>query len=350
MGRRSKDPGAIPHMRKRPRGKTTYYFFDHGGKPRRETPLGKSYPEAVRKWAELMATEAAVPEIVTFRDAAARYKQLVIPKKRASTAKVNLAELAKLEEFFCNPPAPLAKIRPLHVRQYLDWRTKNGTVAMVSANREKALLSHLWNKCREWGFTDAENPCKGVRGYGEAGRDVYVEDDVYRAVWDAADQPLRDALDLAYLTGQRPSDALSMDRRDVRDGFLHISQSKTKHKLRIAIEGELAELLVRFGARTFKRRGKQKGAVIVHTALLLDEYGQPLSKGQLRSRFDAARARAGVAKGAFQFRDLRAKAGTDKADAAADIRQAQRQLGHSSVVMTETYTRKRKGDRVTPTK
>lgn len=107
---------------------------------------------------------------------------------------------------------------------------------------------------------------------------------------------------------------------------------------------------MRFGARTFKRRGKQKGTVIVHTALLLDEYGQPLSKGQLRSRFDAARARAGVAKGAFQFRDLRAKAGTDKADAAADIRQAQRQLGHSSVVMTRTYTRKRKGDRVTPTK
>lgn len=95
MGRRFKDPGAIPHMRKRVRGKTTYYFFDHGGKPRRETALGKSYPEAVRKWAELMATEAAVPEIVTFRDAVKRYKQLVIPKKRASTAKVNLAELAE---------------------------------------------------------------------------------------------------------------------------------------------------------------------------------------------------------------------------------------------------------------
>lgn len=109
MGRRSKDPGSIPHLRKRKRGKTVYYFFDHGGKPRRETPLGKSYPEAVRKWAELMATEAQVPEIVTFKDAATRYAQLVIPKKRASTAKVNLAELAKLEEFFCNPPAPLAR-------------------------------------------------------------------------------------------------------------------------------------------------------------------------------------------------------------------------------------------------
>jgi len=39
------------------------------------------------------------------------------------------------------------------VRQYLDWRTKHGTVAMVSANREKALLSHMWNKCREFALT-----------------------------------------------------------------------------------------------------------------------------------------------------------------------------------------------------
>ncbi|UQA21491.1 hypothetical protein [Stenotrophomonas sp. NY11291] len=70
---------------------------------------------------------------------------------------------------------------------------------------------------------------------------------------------------------------------------------------------------------TFKRHGKQKGAVIVHTALL-DECGQLLSKGQLRRRFDAAHALAGAAKAASQFRDLRAEAGTDKADAAADIR------------------------------
>jgi integrase len=85
-------------------------------------------------------------------------------------------------------------------------------------------------------------------------------------------------------------------------------------------------------------------------AVVLDEYGQPLTKGQLRSRFDAAREAAGVAKGSFQFRDLRAKAGTDKADSSADIRQAQKQLGHSSVLQTESYTRKRKGEKVSPTR
>ncbi|WP_232439928.1 tyrosine-type recombinase/integrase [Burkholderia ubonensis] len=52
----------------------------------------------------------------------------------------------------------------------------------------------------------------------------------------------------------------------------------------------------------------------------------------------------------FQFRDLRAKAGTDKAESSRDIRAAQRQLGHTSIVMTEHYVRERKGDRVEPTK
>lgn len=54
------------------------------------------------------------------------------------------------------------------------------------------------------------------------------------------------------------------------------------------------------------------------------------------SRFDKARAKkAGIAKDRFQLRDLRAKAGTDKTEAAGNIRQAQKQLGHRSVAMTE---------------
>jgi len=37
-------------------------------------------------------------------------------------------------------------IKPFHVRQYLD---KRGEQAKARANREKALLSHIFNKARE---------------------------------------------------------------------------------------------------------------------------------------------------------------------------------------------------------
>lgn len=48
----------------------------------------------------------------------------------------------------------------------------------------------------------------------------------------------------------------------------------------------------------------------------------------------------------MQFRDLRAKAGTDKAESSGDILQARDQLGHTTVAMTEQYIRERKGKNI----
>ena len=44
--------------------------------------------------------------------------------------------------------------------------------------------------------------------------------------------------------------------------------------------------------------------------------------------------KAKVDKAVLQLRDLRAKAGTDKAETSGDIMQAIDQLGHTTVVMT----------------
>lgn len=332
-----------PHMRARVRGKVTYYFYDQRPKTPAEIPLGKVYADAVRKWAELEADEHTSPQIVTLVHVAERYQREVIPTKAPRTQVDNLNELKKLLEFFGNPPAPLAKLRPLHVGQYMDWRTKHGTVALVRATREKALLSHMWNKARKWGYTDAANPCKGIEGSGGEGRDVYVEDDVFAAVYAKADQPLRDALDLAYLVGQRPADTRAYDETDIRDGSLHVTQGKTKARRRIEIQGELAAVIERIKQR-------KRACAVYHTRLIVSENGRPIGKDALRYRFDKARRLAGVEKDAFQFRDLRAKAGTDKAESSGDIRQAQKQLGHASVTMTEHYIRNRKGDKTTPTR
>ena len=51
--------------------------------------------------------------------------------------------------------------------------------------------------------------CAGVRKNREDGRDVYVEDEAFQAVWNLADEPTRDAMDLMYLSGQRPADVLT---------------------------------------------------------------------------------------------------------------------------------------------
>lgn len=349
MGRKpSKNQNLPPRMRARAKaGGKLWYYYDTGGKPRREIPLGCEYTAAVRKWAELQQDQPErVSQSITFKHVADRYVLQVLPTKAARTQRDNLIELTWLLKFFNDPPAPLESIKPGHIRKYLDWR---GQTAKVRANREKALFSHIWNMARAWELTDQPNPCAGIKGFTETGRDIYIEDTVLSAVWEAADIALRDALDLAYLTGQRPADTLAMRVTDIREGVLMVQQGKTSKKLRIEVTGELAELVAKIE--------KRKEGYRIHTlALICTETGRALTEGALRSRFDKARQKASKmqpelaeAIQAFQFRDLRAKAGTDKADSDG-MRAAQDQLGHESMAMTEHYVRARKGQKVSPTR
>ncbi|MGS1058768.1 tyrosine-type recombinase/integrase [Burkholderia glumae] len=339
MGRKpTKNLHLPPRMRLKQtsRGKT-YYYYDMGGKPRRWKALGGDFVEALRLYADLEQGNRTARALVTFRNVAERYLVDVLPSKAVETRRTNLLQLEKLYSFFDSPPAPLGEIKPIHIRKYLDWRK----ASPVSANREIALFSHIFNKAREWGATDRPNPCIGVRKHRETGRDVYVGDGLYKSVWEKADLPLQEAMDLAYLTGQRPGDVLKMDERDVRDGVISIRQNKTGARLRIEVVGELAALIDRLAIRKTAHNPRS-------TRLIVDEQGKPLGRSALRFRFDRARDAAGIPKSEFQFRDLRAKAGTDK-ESTSDIRGAQSLLGHGSVSMTEHYVRRR-GAKITPTR
>jgi integrase len=303
------------------------YFYVTTGTPRKWINLGKLKPEALRQWADLEG-EKAPASTTTFAAAWERYQREVVPQKALNTQRDNLREGPMLLKVFGR--MDLSAITPLHVRKYLDLR---GQVAKVRATREKALLSHVFNKGREWGLTSAANPCAGIRGFRSA-RDRYVEDGEYQALYETACQPLRDALELALLTGQRPSDVLRWRRTDIRDGILHIRQAKTRTPRRLMIEGDLEAVINRC-----IERAKSHSVACLH--LVQTEKGQPLTYRTLHDRFSKARTRAGVD---FQFRDIRAKAGTDL----EDLARAQALLGHKSRAMTESYIRDRLGDRVKP--
>ncbi|SAK88009.1 integrase family protein [Caballeronia temeraria] len=356
MGRKpTRNTNLPPGMRARHRGKSTYYYYDHGGTPRHEEPLGKDFILAVKRWSEI--EQAQVPKGLepTLRVALDAYIRDVIPTKAPRSQKDNLEQIVLLLEFF-GDDAPLDEIEPMHVKQYMHWRCRKAIewyeskkrqippkAGQVRANRDVEVLSHAFNYARESGLTKAANPCLGIKKYVEFGRDIYVEDETYWKVYDKADIPTRDAMDLAYLTGQRPQDTLRHDERDIRDGFMHIEQGKTKQRLRMEVSGELQTVLNRIRAR-------KAGLKVVSTAIIVNEQGQRMTLDTLQRRFREARRAAGVADDDFHFRDLRAKAGTDKTDSSGDIRQAQKQLGHTSVSMTEHYVRKRRGDKVKPTR
>ena len=168
---------------------------------------------------------------------------------------------------------------------------------------------------------------------------MYVEDAQFRAVWEAGTWPLRDAMDLAFLLGQRPADTLKLRETDIRDGYFNIQQNKTGQKLRIRIAGMFQQVIDRIKER--KRSLPPEYSKVVSMFLICDEDGRKLNAAGLRKRFDAARIKSGEQ---FQFRDIRAKAGTDL----DDLAHAQKLLGHKNRKTTEIYIRKRKGEAVEP--
>lgn len=312
-----------------PRGMTRkgkYFYHVTTSGPRKWTPLGKDRALALLAWARLEGAEPD-PSVKTFEAIAQRYERQVLPLKARRTQVDNVKELERLRAVFGR--VLIEQIKPHHVREYLDRR---GETAKARANREKALLSHVFNKAREWGYTDAPNPCQGVKGFKEDGRDRYVTDQEFKAVRAKAHPTVQDAMDVALLTGQRPADVLKIRRDDIREGVLWVVQNKTRAKRAIEITGELKEVIDRINQRPRVRTGPM---------LIQDDDGQPLGVYALRSRFDKARKAAGVS---FQFRDIRAKAATDT----GDLAHAQQLLGHKRREMTEHYVKKRAGERVRP--
>ena len=224
-------------------------------------------------------------------------------------------------------------------RHYRDART-----AKVRGNREIATLSHVFNMAREWGITTKENPCQGVRKNREKPRDYYANDVVWAAVYSKAPQELKDAMDLAYLTGQRPADVLMMRKDDVETGFLMVQQNKTGKRLRIRVNSDgqvnsLGKLLSQIAERN---------ARLVTSYLTVSKTGRRMTATMLRKRWDEARESAkfkAIADAdnplasriaAFQFRDIRPKAASE----ISDIDQASKLLGHSKGDITERVYRR----------
>jgi len=264
MGRKNtRNLNMPPHMHPRVQrsGKVYYYMYTRGqdGK-RKEVPLGGDFILALKKYAELNVVVAPNAG-ATFADLEKRYLVEAVPKLAASSARMYRSDVKHLLEAF--GAAPLNQIKPVNIRMFLDDRADIAT----TANRCKRVFSTMWNKARGWGYTDLPNPCEGIQGHSLKKRTVYISDAVYKAVWDGASGPLRDAMDLAYLTGQRPADALKMTEHDIIGGHLIVTQEKTKQPLRIRIVGELAALLERIEAR-------KAGCKIKTAALLVNQHGK----------------------------------------------------------------------------
>lgn len=342
-------PRMLRRTRKLKSGKVWESFYYNGRGPegqRLEIPLGNDLNEAKRKWAELEC-RVAPPETGLMRFIFDRYERDIVPAKATRTQKDNLDILKHLRAVFDS--APIDAITPQVIAQYRD---KRGATAPVRANREITLLSHVFNMAREWGYTAKENPARGIRKNKEKPRDYYAADDVWQAVYGQAGDELKDAMDLNYLTGQRPADVLKMRLADIKEGALEVQQNKTGKKLRILLQEN--GINTQLGTLIDKIKNRPRKVASLH--LIATPAGARLTQSMLRIRFEAARVAAAKAADkaekpelaarirAFQFRDIRPKAASE-----TDLAHASKLLGHTDRQITETVYR-RIGETVMPTK
>lgn len=283
---------------------------------------GAYYLVKRNKWTRLGSTLAEMyaalaqmehERVRTLSELLRRYEREVIPTKAPATRRDQRRQLTRLKAVFGHMPP--TDLKPAHVAQYLDRR------GGVKANREVALLSHIYRKAIRWGLADT-NPCTGVERNKEAPRTRYVDDAEFWTRWQQMSEPLQLCMELLYLTGQRLGDVLAIRESQISQEGIAVAQGKTGTRLILAWTPLLEDVVDRCRRRP------------------TDEEDPPL----LRNNAGKAYTVAGI--GAmwrkvpwngepFQLRDLRAKSASDHESGA--------HLGHQSDgVLRRFYERKAK--------
>lgn len=279
-------------------------------------------------------------------------KQLVAAKARSQRTLDDYTEYAAddgplVAAFGARFPETIA---PHDVQGYLDFNAKLDPPRLTQSNREKALLS----SCISWLIRTGKvpglvvNPCmraSGVKRNTERPRERYVTHDEMREVWEVAPRSVRLMMGLTYRTLQRPdsdiikwSTSVLVNTPTGRE--LQFRQNKTKRLHRIAVTGELAEVLPK------PREGNVRELNVPLVARLDGErYTYGGLSGMLNEAIAAANVRRKARKlepmASFGFRDLKGKGATDMWRAGVPIETIQALCGHATKTTTEIYIKQR---------
>jgi integrase len=312
VGRQRKHNKHLPRRVYQRRGK--YYYAHPDGE---WLPLGDDYGSALRAYAEIVGEQP----IGTLSDLFDRYAREIIPGKALRTQKDQTAQLELLRTAF-------GKLKPfeLQPRLVIRYRNARGQKSKTQANQELSLLSHICTTAVEWEVMES-NPCRDVKKFKLAPRDVYVEDKDFRIMRTLAGPKLRVLMDLIVQTGQREGDILALrwDQK-VREG-IRFEQGKTGKVLIVKWTKALRKTWSQ--ALQLEPRGEY---------LVMTEDGTPYTTDGFQSLWRRARDRATEAgfKRTFAFNDLRAKSASDD-----ELARASKRLGHADTKITDrVYMRK----------
>ncbi len=276
-----------------------------------EGPAGDSMPALCADWQrDVMPRHAAK----TQRDETAMCKTIAASFEAFTAAQVRPPDVADFLRPFASKP-----------------RTFNG---------HRAMLRELMRYAEERGHREpGSNPVTALRTMSTPARTRYITDSELRRIKVAGVKgldgkntrsgPMLCALvDMAYLTGQRIGDLLTLEWAQLgRDGIA-FKTAKTGAAVLIEWTPRLRDVERRLKALRVKRAG-------FAPQLFTTQDGKAYTYWGASTAWRRACERAGIK---CHFHDIRARALTDK-DRAEGIGQAQRMAGHSTQTQTRAYVR-----------
>jgi len=329
----NKYPRLRHHSRKRASGRVAlYYFYDMRGMGGPDVPLGTDYGEALKKWDELHNRKPRIAG--TLEEAFGQWEKDVLPTyTNKGTRDMYTRNLRHIRPAFGR--STWEAITFPHLKQYLKKRS-----AKTIGNREMSLLSIIWNYARGEGLTTLPWPAAGMERSGwknkEHARRFEVTDSLFDAVYEKADQILKDCMDIATATGMRLTDVRTIAMPAT--GRLRFQANKTDKPAYFTVSRSpvLSAILTR-----------REAAKATHTMFLSTPTGKPVTYAMLRDRWDTARKSAAkkaddegktelaASIRAMFLRDMRKRA----SDMAETLEQASELLQHSSVAVTRKHYR-----------
>lgn len=327
-----------------------YYYVFPNGKWQRLATVGLEREMRVA-WSHLEQPNETYGTVAALLDE--YLSQYAANAKAARTYKDNLKEAEYLKAFFGEMRPQ--DIQARHIGAYLE---ENRKTRAVRANREKALLSHVftWSMRHPvWGCIVLNNPCKGVTRNPETKRIRIVGDAEYMAVFTLASENVQRLMTLVYRTLQRPSDLLKLSSANVVrrmvDGqsleVLNMRQSKTGATVEIVMSQDMRQAL--YGSQATENLKHIITAKIEDEYFIVNRDGKPYTLDGFNSNFaralnkyrKAVEANTGARPKPFGIYDLKGKGATDMYQNGIALEHIQALAGHESVTTTEIYIKAR---------
>lgn len=328
-----------------------YYYVHLSGKWQRLANIGQEREMRVA-WANLEQPNETFGTISALIDE--YLSNYAANAKAPRTFKDNLKEAEYLKAYFGEMQPQHVQAR--HVGAYLE---ANRETRPVRANREKALLSHVftWSMRHPiWGCMIHHNPCKGVVRNKETKRIRIVTDDEYMAVYNLANPNVQRLMTLVYRTLQRPSDILKFGPNNIVNRMvggemvevLSFKQGKTGATVEIILTDDLRAAL--YGHTfTVNDLRNSNGSKPLSKVFIVNRDGKPYCLNGIDSNFRRAlnkyrkqtKTNTGVTPEPFGIYDLKGKGATDMYQSGIALEYIQALAGHESVTTTEIYIKSR---------